>query len=350
MGATALRCEGRARGPAPLARGGRPRGGMEPVAARDGPRPPALSPAGPSASVLGPSGGSPQATGNLYVSGDIDTRGGAGASGGAGGFVVFTLDPASAPRGQELILLGYTAIDTRGGDGTTDGGGGGAFSLANAPSFVEGGLGAGGGVVNEAEVNTSGGSGSQTGGSAGPVVLQSQIANAGTVGYIEPAVNRAGLTLNGGIIGGEGGFATLEGRTAVDSQGAISATGGGSAQGGGGPGGVCTLLSVAGSVTSNAAIHADGGGVTGTNPVSLGGFGGTVSLQGLGVDSKVALSAAGGGGGQGTGGDGGRISLTAIAGATSNTASGYSVQGGTGATGAGAAGLFFLDGQAVPAP
>jgi hypothetical protein len=302
---------------------------------------------------LGPGGGSPQATGNLYASGDLTTRGGDGSTGGVGGAVELVLDPRTAPRGQELILLGYATLDTRGGDGSTSGGGGGTLSLVNAASFVEGGLGAGGGVVNEADVVTGGGAGADLGGSAGAVLLQSQIDNAGTVGYVEPAVNRGALTLNGGsggTVGGEGGAARLEGRTAVDSQGVIVSQGGPSATGGGGPGGRCSLLSVAGGVTSNGRIEASGGAVSPGGNGSAGGTGGVVLLQGLSVDSKAVLAAAGGDGGLGVGGGGGRIALAATSGKVSNTATGFDVRGGTGTAGPGTAGLVVLDGQVVPAP
>jgi hypothetical protein len=103
-------------------------------------------------------------------------------------------------------------------------------------------------------------------------------------------------------------------------------------------------------VISRGAIHADGGGVTTGTAASIGGPGGAIQLQGLGVDSGVACTAAGGSGGQGRGGDGGRIWLTATAGTVDNHATGFDVGGGTGAVRTGAGGLFFLDGQVVPAP
>jgi hypothetical protein len=301
---------------------------------------------------LGAGGGSPVATGNLQVSGNIDARGGSGARGGAGGGVVLSLDPRTTARAQEVILLGYLSLDTSGGDGTTDGGGGGEVNVVNAPSFVEGGLGAGGGAVNYADIVTSGGSGANVGGSGGAITLQSQVDNAGTIGYVEPAFNAGTLTVNGGpggIAGGAGGTVMLLGRTAADNEGSIVGVGGTSG-GEGGPGGSCSLLSIAGAVLSHGAVQMEGGAITGSGGASLGGRGGQILLRGYSVESRANLSVRGGSGGQGTGGDGGAIAMAATSAPVSNSAATLDAHGGTGATGNGASGTLVVDGQLVPIP
>ncbi|HET9596894.1 MAG TPA: hypothetical protein VFP65_15000, partial [Anaeromyxobacteraceae bacterium] len=322
-------------------------------------------------------GGTTVATGSVWLSAGIDARGGSGASGGLGGSVSLTLDPASAPAGQEIVLFGFKTVDASGGAGPSQGGAGGVIALANEASFANGGTAAGGSVVNATDLVASGGNGflpglpadptkPGTGGAGGSITLDTQTKNAWPGIYPEQAINSGTLTANGGSgrSGGSAKLSTLQslpairlsGRTGVTNAGTLAASGGAASDALAGQGGSVVLSADAGTVDNQVqgGIRADGGGAVTTNtdpnigPLNTAGDGGTVQLSGASVKNAATISAAGGDATDqaGSAGTGGAIQLTGSRSPAVNDGT-LIVLGGTFKTDPRANGTILIDGVLV---
>ncbi|MCP4626545.1 MAG: hypothetical protein GY850_24025 [bacterium] len=240
--------------------------------------------------------------GNIELSGNIDLSGGTGTYGGKGGNLRIYLDAEDFPLGQNLILYGYTNINTNGGDGKTGGGKGGSIEVLNDESEIDNTDGPSGGVINRADIDTSGGgvTGDESGGggNGGNVTMETED-ESGPLGVLdaEVAINYGNIIMNGGNgidHGGDSGEFSLYGFNRAENNGAVTANGGDATAGYGGGG--CSkgieILSDAGSAVNTKTITAEGGGALGFEAYA--GDGGCIDIVGSSADNSGNLSNAGG--------------------------------------------------------
>jgi hypothetical protein len=274
----------------------------------------------------------------------LDLRGGNGQAGGPGGSVDLYVDfdeshdPAQ-PALQSCVLCGYDRIVTSGGSGALAGGRGGSFDLAMEYGYnydVE----YIGSILNEADLDASGGSGAAGTGGPGGSVDMSTYDDA--TFYFDRLLRNTGAIDtrggNGGTAGGDGGYVYLYEYVLVDQLATIRTSGG---SGTSGPGGNAGALDVVSDQTVNVSgvLRADGGDSTGAG----GGNGGEILVYGQHVTCVGDMSSRGGAAtGPGTGGDGNGIEIGSTAGPSLLTGT-YDVSGGLG-TKDGAPGEVWLDG------
>jgi hypothetical protein len=308
--------------------------------------------------------------GGFYMAASWDTRGGDGAVGGdAGACVIWNSSNwqlnAARMDDSPTYILGVASIDTHGGAGQTDGGTGGIILLTNNPALDAGGNPVTGSLLNEADLTSTGGSGTTgIGADGGRVYIGggASIADfpSGIVDYVvAPKVDRRFVNYgtismkggDGGTTGGVGGRFQLIDFYHVENYGAVDGSGGNGGTGNGGrPGGF--VLRSEGITINQANLTANGGD-------SASGAGGAGADEG-GFDVNIAtidgrtstttgnLSSRGGNSTSGAGGRGGIIVVSSWDVTTPSVISGtLSVQGGTGAT-AGTVGQVRQDGIDVP--
>lgn len=283
-------------------------------------------------------------TGDLQLSGNLVTRGGAGNQGGAGGAVDIVLEATNLPRGQQLTLFGYSELLANGGSSNAGGGAGGTVTVSNAPStYASSIFGPGGAALNFANVSARGGAGT-AGGPGGRFVLAAQT----TYNFQNPAEYASNgattIDLRGGNgsngEGGVGGQLVLVGPTALNSA-AVDASGGEVTQGGAlsGQGGALDFQAPYGALSNTGELTVRGGNSTGDAR-----GGGSVRLVGAPVLNSAAISC-NGGNATNTAGAGGAIFLQSLGGTTSSTGV-LTVAPGTGAN-ANVRGTILVDGVDV---
>gem|GEM_PF-1166469 len=298
---------------------------------------------GSAATSVGGIGSASTPVGSLALTGNIDLHGGAGATlGGNAGALNASLDPQGAADGQELAFYGYGAgIDVSGGQGVTQGGMAGTFTESNAVGNSDADLPLlGGSVLNNCPITVKGGDASNgKGGSGGVFNLSTQT----DIHFSEPiewVINDGNLDLSGGAgttWGGPGGSVILIGRSGVATSGEVVANGGAASASGGMGGGtvfpyfsLLAIISQDGPVISAANFTANGG-----DALGAGGTGGAslpnIEVEGPSVQNSGNI-VANGGNGDLQGGDGARqVSLIATTGTMSQTGT-VSAQGGNGTT------------------
>jgi hypothetical protein len=327
----------------------------------------------------------PALIGGMSLALDVDTGGGNGSIGGAGGAVIIIqqlngLPPALYP----VILAGTGLLDSSGGQGTTLGGQAGAIALLNVTHTDQFGDKALGGIHNEADLTADGGAATGgTGGAGNSITLASDVpplADADLRSTARSLTNKGGLSAVGGAgtasggaggavkffdhfkttnwgdvttSGGAGGTGSggLAGSILVGSDrfvtnfGDLTAAGGAGASGAGGSANsisvstVRTLLTTFGTVFGDEGTADNRGALTaaGGNGATTGGNGGTVLV----FDHFLALNsgpivASGGTGGTGNGGFAGSVWILSDVQATNDAesvANGGSSTGGNGAAG-----------------
>lgn len=296
--------------------------------------------------VAGSGGTVSVAAGELQLSGNIVTRGGAGNAGGAGGLIDIGLDATNVPQGQQLTLLGYQELVATGGaSANAAGGAGGGITVSNAPSlYLNSIFGPGGAALNFANVLARGGTGNP-GGPGGGFSLSSQLtynfSNASE--YANNGATTLDLRGGDGDNGesGPGGNVVVRGSSSATNAAAINVSGGEVTAGGApsGGGGTVVIRGDHGAATNSGAITANGG-------VSLADArgGGNVLVQGGPVNNTGAISC-NGGNATNTAGPGGTITLLSTSGATTSSGT-LSVQPGAGGT-ANVRGTIVVDGVDV---
>lgn len=303
------------------------------------------------------------ASGNLELGASMDNSGGSGLAGGSAGGVTIQHDPYNSPKGQEIILYGFTSLDTSGGPGVTSGGNGGQIELFQSYNWNNN-LGPGGAVVNYADFSSSGGNASSGfGGGAGHVLLTTQKNYYIPGPRIEVVVSAGAINASGGsgtTGAGSGNYVTLYGTDGVTSTGSISARGGNASAAAGGGANHTQIISDNGPVSNTGTIDASAGsgggsGSSGGNAyTNLSDTDAAILLAGTTVTNSGSCSANGGNGDStpvvgGAGGAAGSVQFLSLKGSTTNTAaatSGISVKAGTGKT-LGAPGVVEIDGRFV---
>lgn len=307
--------------------------------------------------------------GDILVSGNIDTRGGAAVStatatgsGGDGGYVDFYLEADYYPVGQRLALLGYDSITTSGGDANYPGDGG-YVDIYNDYSYNEltgEEYGPGGDVTNQADITTVGGSvpadatNAATGGSGGYVDLETDYEYGMFAPDSEKVVNTGVINTSSGTSSESSSFADagsvwIWGYNGVTNSGAITANGGadfgddGGVTGWGNHGDYVELYAELGAVSNSGALSSAGG-----DGEYRGGEGYEVELYGATVTNSGAINGDGGDADPlltgSIGGDGAYVELFAIDGPSGIKQTGaVSNAGGAGAT-AGFDGEYWLGG------
>jgi len=311
-------------------------------------------------------------SGNLEVSGNIDTRGGdasdpAGTAGG-GGDVELDSDPYGYGFNNSQRLLGYTQVDTTGGDGASAGDGGSIDLYADYgwsdPVYAYTGC---GNVISEVPLNTTGGDSLLTtgtggeGGDGGDVNIEScydyafDSIDPNTGEMVAITTNSATIDTSGGAnfnaasIQGSAGDIWLWGYNGVTNTADITANGGndsaadGGIDGYGGDSGYIDLYAEEEPVENSAALMANGG-----NGEYSGGDSDEIllystvvtnsgDLTGNGGNADAALAAS-------TGGDGAFVEIWATEPGEADNSGTISHTPGTGAT-AGDEGTAIVGGQ-----
>jgi hypothetical protein len=296
--------------------------------------------------VAGSGGTVSLAAGELQLSGNIVTRGGAGNAGGAGGPIDVVLDATNVPQGQQLTLLGYQELIANGGaSAAAAGGGGGGIVVSNAVSlYLNSVFGPGGAALNFANVLARGGNGNP-GGPGGTFTLSSQLSFNfnNTSEYASNGATTLDLRGGDGDNGesGGGGTVVVRGAYSASNASAVNVSGGEVTAGGAasGGGGTVVLRGDYGAASNSGAITANGG-------LSLGNArgGGTVVLMGGPVTNTGAITC-NGGSATNVAGPGGNISLLSTSGATTSSGT-LSVAAGDGGT-ANVRGTITVDGVDV---
>lgn len=241
---------------------------------------------------------------SIQMSGQIDTHGGRGKTGGVGGEVnVATASDLSGALG-DVLLLGYTKLVTNGGSGGTavqvgQFGAGGAIQLFQSNSQLSDPWPTGA-VINYAALDTHGGDypGGVLG-AGGNVTLQTPTQASGAVlgefvfnaGSINANTGNGGTAMYAALSTVRPGEVLLLGFSGVQNQGAITSSGGLS-QSSSANGGQVSLLSKGGAVTNTQSLSVKGGSTAVAS--YSGGFGGNIGLGAEHVQSSGVLDASGG--------------------------------------------------------
>lgn len=298
-----------------------------------------------------------QASGGISMSAALDTRGGDGPVGGAGGSILITANSdtvvnAAEPGRDPIVLAGYLGFDFSGGDGTSAGGAAGSGVLSNQAAADKGGGLHIGSIRNEANWTGRGGNASAgAGGSGGLWVVRTDVSTKNVApSYTRSAVNFGAIDCSGGngtTSGGttDNGFSntiSLYDHVRCSNFGPLTANGGNGGTGPGGTPGNSTIQILSeGAVENSAPLTTNGG----ASSSGAGGNSGMVALQAGTVVHTGSISAIGGDSVSGAGGNGLQINIAGIQSASSVHGT-LSVRGGAGAA-AGTAGTVFIDGIEV---
>lgn len=245
---------------------------------------------------------------SIHLSGDLSARGGASVDGGEGGRLYVEVAKGDARGASQIVLYGYTSLTAPGGDGAA-GGQGGHVEIENPCPYSS--TPPVGGVINQADIDISGGAAdgvSGRGGTAGYVDLmactQSWVNHIGG----STLLNEGTIDARGGpgtdYDSGNGGDVYMEAFDGVENTAPIDVGGGDGAEGG--SGGLVFIDVASGSLTNTAAILAAGG--DGSDDIRFGGDGGEVTMYGASASNSGDLDVHGGDGGT-FGGDGGEIDI-----------------------------------------
>lgn len=246
----------------------------------------------------------------FQIGASIDLRGGSGRDGGDGGDVDLYVDfdeshNPDAAHAQSVLLVGYDLIDASGGSGTADGGAGGYVDLQMEYGnnydieYI-------GSVINEADMVTRGGDGTNGAGGDGGYVEMTTYDDA-TFHFDRRVANSGALDTCGGsgaTTGGDAGDVYFYEYNRIENTGAILASGG---DGGTGPGGQGADIEIIGDniVVVRADITADGG-----NSVSgVGGVADEIYVYGQDTTCVGAMVCCGGSSTSAAGGDSGVVEV-----------------------------------------
>ncbi len=284
--------------------------------------------------------------GTVVASGSVRARGGFGFVGGRGGNVSVTLQPQDLPRGQELLLLGYSTLRACGGNGGT-GVGGRAWTVtltnADASTALREAQ-APGPTILSVSVSARGGEGLAMGGWPGRVFVSDSPQGGGVTAFHQPSqqvtIGPVVIDVQGGN-GYPGGTVTAWSNFGVENHAEILASGGaGTTSLSGGAGGSISLRGGYGATLNTGALRASGADALGFQPA---GSGGSISLSSQTVSTSGTLEARGGSAPV-QAGAGGSITLTSVAHDTQRTGT-FDVSGGTGPQSR--PGALTIDGSAV---
>jgi len=254
--------------------------------------------------------------GDALFSGNVDTSGGlavtdpaATGNGGSGGYFYIEGDYDYYPLGQQIALLGYLGIDTSGGDGNY-GGSGGDFDLYSDYGETDTGVYTpGGSIINEVDVNATGGSVVATasttpanGGDGGSVTIETDYYYGMFDPDIDKVANSGDINTSGGdslesttSSAGDAGSVWFWGYNGVSNSGNIAAMGGddlgtdGGITGYGNHGDDIEFYAELGPVSNSGNLITDGG-----DGEYAGGDADYIELIGPEVSNSGALAANGG--------------------------------------------------------
>ena len=282
-------------------------------------------------------------SGDIVISGNIDIRGGTGATvGGTGGILRINNGGGGYSEQAEVILLGYSSILSDGGNAPTAGQGG-FIDIYQTPGMdVKYSIYSAGAILNHIPLYARGGTGT-SGGRGGNVTFEVggyYSYSTGTADY-EVIHNYADIHLEGGggDAGGNGGCVGMTAQFYLLNVGNLYLQGGAGTTGN--PGGVCGgFLASAMEAKNQGAINAYGGssqnwGANGGNVLIYAGTlatnTGAINLNGGNATDIVS----------GAGGSGGKFNMVGITGGQVSTGT-VTVDPGTGATSNGTAGSIVL--------
>jgi len=238
----------------------------------------------------------------IHISGPISANGANSAAGpgGAGGAITLTT------QGSGSVIISGAAFDTSGGTGTTNGGSAGPIQIA-AGTITIGAF---------ASFTLDGGGGVTQGGAGGYLSIMD-------LDPVTPTNCRITVSSEGGLatdvtsVGGPGGQFVVQTLGESRIEGPVTLNGGAGLQQGG-TGGVATMI-LAAPCAFAALFDIGGGPATATTGPTIGGDGGFVSINSTGGAGTLRLWPAGftidldGGPGGATGGQGGNVTITSSA-------------------------------------